>query len=55
MVKEIKKLIGKKVVKVEKADADAGFVLIFDDGSILDVGFNSFEGSVFLNGKKLDE
>lgn len=41
-------LIGNKIENVVRiGDSDEGFVLIFDDGSILRVGFSSHEGAVF--------
>lgn len=53
-LKALKILIGKKVVKIEQADADEGFIIVFDDGTTLDVGYSGNEGSTYLNGKRID-
>jgi len=45
-IEDFKGLIGKKIEWIEYADADEGFQLMLDDGSIFEIGFSGFEGSM---------
>lgn len=53
--KLLKKLYGKTVVNVFKVRCDEGFVLEFNDGTTLEVGYSGCcEGSTFLNNENFD-
>ena len=44
----LKNIMGKVVVSVVAADADEGYKLTFDDGTILEIGYSSCEGLTYL-------
>jgi hypothetical protein len=52
--KLLKELFGKVVVNVYKVRCDEGFVLEFNDGTTLEVGYSGCEGSTYLNNNKFD-
>jgi hypothetical protein len=46
-------LIGKVVSEVKPTNADEGLVLVFSDGTTLEVGYSGCEGWTKLNGKEI--
>ncbi len=52
--KLLKQLFGKIVVNVYKVSCDEGFVLEFNDGTTLEVGYSGCEGSTLLNNNRFD-
>lgn len=43
-VENFKSIIGKRIKDIKYADADEGFIILFDDGSIFEFGFSGGEG-----------
>jgi len=52
--KLLKQLHGKAVMNVFMVSCDEGFVLEFNDGTTLEVGYSGCEGSTLLNNHAFD-
>jgi hypothetical protein len=46
-------LVGKKLVRIRPSKGDEGAILVFEDGSELDMGWSGGEGVAYLNHREI--